>query len=108
MLTSSRSDGIHSFVEVVAPIWDSTTSTTGDGNLRGRHTLPFTVPFPTEFLDSFAVKTKRKGRGGEDDPLAMFPTPQTVCQRGINANVQYEVTLKITTSGLFKSKHRCV
>ena len=108
MLTSSRSDGIHSFLEVVVPVWDSTMSTAGDGNLRGRQALPFTIPFPTEFPDSFAVRTKRKTREDEGDPLAMFPTPQTVCQRGINANVQYEVTLKITTSGLFKSKHRCV
>ncbi|TEB36586.1 hypothetical protein FA13DRAFT_1726950 [Coprinellus micaceus] len=104
MLTSSRSDGIHTFLDVVAPVWDSTTA--GDGNLQGRHTLPFTIPFPTEFPDSFAVRSQRKTREGEDDPLAMFPTPQTICQRGINANVQYEVTLKITTSGLFKSRHR--
>lgn len=111
MVTSSRSEDAHSFLEVVTPIWDSTmelpsrnapvpspSSARSSGKLLGRYIWPFSIPFPTEFSE---LSSKR--RNGSQ---ITYPTPQTLCQRGINANIQYEVTLKIITSGLFNSKHK--
>ncbi|KAJ3503321.1 hypothetical protein NMY22_g18289 [Coprinellus aureogranulatus] len=115
MVTSSRSDGAHCFLEVVTPIWDNTmdassasstaTSASAKGKLQGRYAWPFSIPFPTEFPDSFVSTDKRKGQS-QQEGRTMYPCPQTICQRGINASIQYEMTLKMTTSGIFKPKHR--
>lgn len=117
VITSSRPEGAHTFLEVETRIWDSTMNvatshSTGavNGKLQGRHTWPFSIPFPTEFSDSFALPgRKRRDQNRfdhEDDSQATYSTPQTLCQRGINANIQYEVRLKIITSGIFNSKHK--
>ncbi|KAJ3527365.1 hypothetical protein NMY22_g9816 [Coprinellus aureogranulatus] len=110
MVTSSRSDGAHCFLELVIPIWDSamdTPSAVASGRkLTGKHAWNFCFPFPTQFPDSFVGKDQRKAQSSQSGSRTMYTTPQTLCQRGINATIQYEVTLKITTSGIFNPKHR--
>ncbi|KAF5314512.1 hypothetical protein D9611_007110 [Ephemerocybe angulata] len=122
MVTSSLSDGSHLFLEVAHPIWDSTmgapapldeqellspvSPTRGNfaasGRLNGRYEWPFSFTFPTEF-QNLPVATKHPSR---ENIATTYLTPQTVLERGINADITYEVVLKIATGGLFKTKHR--
>ncbi|KAF6756588.1 hypothetical protein DFP72DRAFT_893162 [Ephemerocybe angulata] len=104
MITSSLSEGSHLFLEVTHPVWDSTSGvpppggskvSSPSGKLQGQYSWPFSIPFPTEFQDASPGGSSQK-----------YPTPQTVLARGINANIAYEVVLKITTGGLIGSKHR--
>lgn len=66
------------------PIWHrSSTNKTMDGKLVGAHSWPFSFPFPQEVCIP--------GRESET-----FPAPQTFLERGTNANVQYDLVLRIT------------
>ncbi|KAF6749009.1 hypothetical protein DFP72DRAFT_553208 [Ephemerocybe angulata] len=120
MVTSSLSDGSHLFLEVAHPIWDSTmgvpaplggqellspaSPTRGNtsGKFNGHYEFPFSFAFPIEF-QNLPVATKHPNR---ENVATTYLTPQTVLERGINADITYEVVLKIATGGLFKTKHR--
>ena len=91
-MTSSLDEGSQLFMEVIRPVWSGKDDRPTGGKLHGRHEWPFSFPFPTTF---------------QDKELRTHPTPQTVLQRGINANVMYEVVVKIN-HGLLHTKQRWV
>lgn len=114
MVTSSLSEGSHTFLEVVHPIWSKTSAagptSSATGKLQGFFEWPFSFPFPVEIRSTPSSASKRnistitQGTG----ETGTYLTPQTVLERGVNANVTYEVVLKITTAGLLNTKHRAI
>ncbi|KAF5329028.1 hypothetical protein D9611_013852 [Ephemerocybe angulata] len=103
MVTSSLSEfaSTHTFLEVVHPIWNKTTST---GKLQGSYEWQFSFPFPIE-VTSVVTGSKQRSRT-QSSSENTYLTPQTVTERGVYANVAYEVILKVTTAGLLSVKHR--
>ncbi|KAF6748975.1 hypothetical protein DFP72DRAFT_1143753 [Ephemerocybe angulata] len=106
MVTSSLSEGSHTFLEVVHPIWSKTSAagptSSATGKLQGFFEWPFSFPFPVEIRSTPSsakrnISTITQGTG-------TYLTPQTVLERGVNANVTYEVVLKITTARTIEYK----
>lgn len=84
VITSFLDGGSYTFMDHRVPIWHrSSTNKTMDGKLVGAHSWPFSFPFPQEVCIP--------GRESET-----FPAPQTFLERGTNANVQYDLVLRIT------------
>ncbi|KAF5333564.1 hypothetical protein D9611_002836 [Ephemerocybe angulata] len=113
MVTSSLSEGSHTFLEVVHPIWSKASAagptSSATGKLQGFFEWPFSFPFPAKIRSTPSSASKRnstipQGTG----ETGTYLTPQTVLERGVNANVTYEVILKITTAGLLNTKHRAI
>ncbi|KAF6752607.1 hypothetical protein DFP72DRAFT_904188 [Ephemerocybe angulata] len=113
MVTSSLSEGSHTFLEVVHPIWSKASvagpTSSATGKLQGFFEWPFSFPFPAEIrsIPSSASKWNSTIPQGTGE-TGTYLTPQTVLERGVNANVTYEVVLKITTAGLLDTKHRAI
>lgn len=103
------------------PSGDQATSAPASGSSKssnskiqpGYYEWPFSFPFPTEFQDSIQLTVKQNRRlsqmpGGHRSNILKHATPQTIAQRNLQFNITYDLTLKITTGGIFTSRHRQV
>ena len=68
-----------------------------DGKFSGSYFWPFSFQFPSEIV-------LQKGRNREQQK---YPAPQTFLERGVNANVQYELVLRMS-HGLLKADSKFV
>ncbi|KIJ93574.1 hypothetical protein K443DRAFT_645352 [Laccaria amethystina LaAM-08-1] len=89
--TSLSGEGSYTFLDQSIFIWSRhsedprhSSAPSGqkfEGKLSGTYSWPFTVPFPKEVAIA-----------GHDE---VFPIPQTFFERGVDANVQYELILRV-------------
>ncbi|KAF6749008.1 hypothetical protein DFP72DRAFT_553185 [Ephemerocybe angulata] len=110
-ITGFLEEGAFVFLNQVTPIWDKNAGdprlphpspldfdgskkTKFNAKLEGSYTWPFSLHFPTEI-----VLPTRSG------PQQVIQTPQSFLERGIGANIQYQLVMHIT-HGMFKANSK--
>ncbi|KAF9528292.1 hypothetical protein CPB83DRAFT_814250 [Crepidotus variabilis] len=115
IVTSFAEQGVYTFLEENLIIWTRQSGSSsqptspvsptspfvltqpGGSKIEGKfppgsHEIPFTIPFPTEIN----ISTGYTGKGRRSDrPELLCYTPQSFLERHLNANIEYELVVKI-------------